>query len=457
MSPPSAAPAATSAAPRDRPTVAVINAVLANGGDAAILLGLRRALEAACGPLRLVVFDGQADVTARDYPELDVRPALHAHAWPARAPGLAARLRRGARWLRLRRRLPEAARRLAAGDRAGARRLAGAAWPALEALAAADARVSTGGTYLTETYWLGPRLLEFAAVRPLGPYALYTQSLGPFARPGVRRALARVFAEARLVLLRDARSERTVRALAPDASARVRADAAFGLAEPAVLARAAARTLPPEGARVVVSVREWGHFAQETPEEGMARYRAAVSAAVVHLVRRRRARVTFLSTCQGRAGYRYDDARVAAAIAAGLPEDVRAAVRVDGAPRTPAALLDAFGRADLVLATRMHAAILALAAGTPALPVAYEFKTRELFGTLGAADWVQDIETVAPETLVAAAEQVWTELPARRAALFAAVAAQRADALEAGRDTARALGLPLREGGAPAREGGGEG
>ena len=41
--------------------------------------------------------------------------------------------------------------------------------------------MSTGGTYFVPAYWLGPRYLEFDILHALGqPYALYTQSVGPF-------------------------------------------------------------------------------------------------------------------------------------------------------------------------------------------------------------------------------------------------------------------------------------
>jgi colanic acid/amylovoran biosynthesis protein len=37
-------------------------------------------------------------------------------------------------------------------------------------------------------------------------------------------------------------------------------------------------------------------------------------------------------------------------------------------------------------------AILGICAGVPVLPIAYEFKTRELFRSLGLEEWVTDIE-----------------------------------------------------------------
>lgn len=420
-------------------TVAVLNAVLSNGGDAAILRGLERALRTAAeGELRVVVFDSAPETTAPRFPDLTVRPALATRVWPP-AAGVVARLTRRALYR-------PRVRRLVAEARAGRRiaRLAlGAELPAdpLAVLARADAIVSTGGTYLTDTYWLGPRLAAFDAVRALGrPFGLYTQSLGPFRRAETRRRLAPVFADARLTLLRDERSAKEVRALAPGAALAVHADAAFGLADSAALTAAASRTMPP-APHVVVSVREWPYFEHETAEAGMARYRAAVGAAVTHVVQAWGGRVTFLSTCQGTPGYRYDDAAVARRIAAALPADVREHVQVEDRALDPAALVEAYGAADLVIATRMHAAILALCGGTPVLPIAYELKTVDLFAGLGRPGWVEAIDTVTGASLVQRLESVHDALPAARADLFARVDQARADALAAGARMAEALGL----------------
>ena len=104
---------------------------------------------------------------------------------------------------------------------------------------------------------------------------------------------------------------------------------------------------------------------------------------------------------------------------------------------------DAYAAMDLVVATRMHAAILALAAGTPVLPVAYEYKTHELFGALGVGDWVTDIETVMPETFIVTADRVLAALPDARADLFAGVEAMRESAMGAGALVAEAFAAEI--------------
>jgi colanic acid/amylovoran biosynthesis protein len=101
-------------------------------------------------------------------------------------------------------------------------------------------------------------------------------------------------------------------------------------------------------------------------------------------------RVTAVSTCQGVPSYGVDDSRLAAEIFAGLD------VVVDTAHHVPEDLQRLIQTADLVVTTRMHLAILSLVGGVPTLAVAYEFKTVELFRSLGLAENVVALEDIDP-------------------------------------------------------------
>jgi len=415
--------------------IALINSVLSNGGDAAIQLGTLRALRSAFGAeTTFAIYDAAPDTARRHYPDLDIRPALRTLAFDAQPRNALAKKMRFVRWLVHRPRLYAAASLVGHGQTAQADRLLSQVeGERIDELAAADLVCSVGGTYLVENYWLGPMLFDFGVVRRLGlPLVLLTQSMGPFRKPSVRRAVRQVVEDARLVLLRDEASRRNVASLGVEGPrVRVGADLAFALAEPETLRTARTATWP-DRPRVAVSVREWPYFETVPAEEGMARYRASVAATVAHLVRDHGAEVVFVSTCQGNPAYRYDDAAVAAAIAKTLPDDVRARVAVDSDYHRPEEMLDLLGGFDLVLATRMHVAILALSAGVPVLPIAYEFKTQALFDRLGVGEWVQDIEQVRPDTLPVVADRFIERLPTVRANLFERVEAQRAEAMASG-------------------------
>jgi len=417
--------------------IVITNTVALNGGDAAILHGLLRIVRDAFGEdADVTIYDSHADVAARYYPALRFRKQIYAGGRLGKLPGL----RRTARALRTRL-LLLAARRRARGH--------GCPWAVLigredrrdlDAYARAGLVISTGGTYLVENYELSPRIFDFRFTLALErPLVFFTQSLGPFADPGNRAALRPIFERAAGILLRDERSRKHLLDLGiPAAKLVVSADAAFALAERGTLEAAAARQAG-SPRRIAVSVRDWLFFRGVGPEEGMRSVRSAVGALVGHLVAEHHAEVTFLSTCQGIAEYWTDDARVARDIVAELPSAVRTNVAVDGEFRGPDAMLRELRHYDLVVAMRLHMGILSLCAGTPVFPIAYEFKTRELFEELGLGRHVQDVDHMEGDVLCRACDDFLAELDSCRPRLFAGVLAMRERALASAHELRRAV------------------
>lgn len=269
----------------------------------------------------------------------------------------------------------------------------------LERLLEARAVIATGGTYLVEQYSLLPKLIEWEIASRNGlPVLFYTQSLGPFRRRINRAVVSRVLAGSPLILLRDAKSRQHLQDLGvPLENVHVAADAAFAKApEPPRF------TLPVDGSdlHIGVSVRQWpvGAGLRSRPVRVFA---AKVSEALTQLVRTMPAHVTFLSTCQGAPEYWIDDSLLARSIAASLPQDVRLRVEVDCAFHTPDEFREKVGSFDVYVTTRLHAAILGLTAGTPVVPIAYEFKTHELFQGLTDGGTALDIRDFSSEELVA--------------------------------------------------------
>jgi colanic acid/amylovoran biosynthesis protein len=406
--------------------IVITNAVTCNGGDAAILLATVKLLRSALGgDTQFVIFDSQPEIAGRHYPELDFRELWHARA-----------TRRAGSWLRKPRRafLLGRVRLAAACRRRGWRAMAGllldhAERRALDDYCTADCVVSTGGTYLVEHYPLRPRLFEFELALALGkPLVLFTQSLGPFRKPRNALVLGAVLRRSAGVLVRDAASRRHLLELRlAEKQLRLAADAAFALdAKPPM------QRQPGEPLRVAVSVREWAYFDGVDRVAGMKQFTEAVAALTHHLIERHGAEVTFLSTCQGIPEYNYDDSKVAAAIASSLPESARSRVTVNREFHRPEELIQLAESFDLIVATRMHMAILSLVAGTPVLPIAYEFKTTELFVRLGLGEWVQVIENLSAAGLIKSADAFVKALPAIRESLRAVVASERASAESAG-------------------------
>jgi colanic acid/amylovoran biosynthesis protein len=417
------------------PRVLIINAVAQNGGDAAILFALMAQVRAIYGQdTEFVVVDDHWREVAELFPQLTVRSRLDQTFAPRRF------LRRFGRAGEQARRLRILAGALAVRCHLGAVArlwLRGTQMAALDEYRRADAVLSTGGTYLVERYQIAGRLLEMeAALVMRRPLILFTQSVGAFLEERTRRDLRRVLARARLVLLRDERSLAHLRAIGlSGANMRVVADGVFGL-EPR------GGTTPGEVRRIVVSVRDWAYATDG--ESSNAAYRQGIATMVQELVTTLGAEVSFISTCQGTPGYKIDDSQVAAQIAELLPDEVRASVTVDRSFHAPEDLLQILSESDLVVATRMHMAILSLIAGTPVFPIAYEFKTRELFARLGLERWVYDFEQVATPAFAPDVVRFIHDLPQITDGLWPAVAREHRSAQDGQAMIAQSLAVNRR-------------
>ena len=396
----------------------IINTLALNSGDAAILEGEVLLFQRLFGPATQIhVYGKQSEVAGRYYPHLPFRAELYSQVLQ---PSKSAFLERVFARLQRTHEHPIVLRFYAAAWLYGRsyRSLAKLLLPAkqfkaLEEYASADLIVSSGGTYLVEHYDLDSKVFDLmTAVLLRKPLVLYTQSLGPFTRTRHRENLRAVFQHAVAVLLRDELSRKHVRQLnVPDGNLLVTADAAFALADPQ---RWRASVRAGERLQVAVSVREWAHFQKMPATEGHARYADVMCGVITHLVRRHRAQIVFLSTCQGIPEYWADDSRLAVKLTAALPADVTPHVSVESGFHSPGALLDRLGGFDLVVSTRMHLAILALNAGIPPLTIAYEFKSLELFEELGLRHLSHDIESITPEGLIRSVDDVLADLEGLR-------------------------------------------
>jgi colanic acid/amylovoran biosynthesis protein len=426
--------------------ILIINTVVLNGGDAAILQAIMDLLRMQFGAdTTFVVHESQPKVAAPFYPELTLRTrAYRVVSRVDRPMGRQETLVTNLRLARFR----FACELRARGFGALSSLLLGPAERRLMTdFAEADLVVTSGGTYLVEHYDFTSRLFAIeTALRLRRPLVFFTQSLGPFTRPETRRSVARAVNGATLVLLRDELSLDHLREIGVrEDHLHVTADAAFALADEAAICAARTRgCFPPMRSddvhpRVAVSVRAWSHFEHMSTADGMAAYRAAMCAAVTLLVERYGARVTFISTCQGTPGYWTDDSRTASEIAEMLPPQVRSAVDVDSRFHQPAELAAILPGFDLVVSTRLHMAILALDVGTMVFPVAYEFKTRELFNRLGLGEYVHDMEGVNAKSFAGTLDNFLRNAASVRERMFAGVEVERRRAIDSGALVAAAL------------------
>lgn len=401
----------------NRVEVAISHVVPLNGGDMSITEVLTEGLRTRFPSIALQMRTTQALAARNYYPGEEWLPSLELFARPTRPIPKLWRLQEQVTYGRVLSRgeaaLPEAGR------------------ASIERLLDANAVVATGGTYLVEQYSLLPKLVEWQiAARNRRPVLFYTQSLGPFRSRINRREVSRALAQSPLILLRDDRSREHLKDLGvPLDNVHVAADAAF-----AKVPERAKFALPVDGRdlHLGISVRQWpvGAGLRSRP---VRRFAAKVSEAVTQLVRGLPAHVTFLSTCQGAPEYWIDDSLLARAVAADLPQDVRRRVEVDSSFHRPNEFRNIVSTFDIYIATRLHAAILGLTAGTPVVPIAYEFKTHEVFRDLTGNGSALDIQKFCAQDLVDRVHLLLRDADRLFPALEDGLARQRASAHDAQR------------------------
>jgi colanic acid/amylovoran biosynthesis protein len=205
-----------------------------------------------------------------------------------------------------------------------------------------------------------------------------------------------VLDESPLILLRDEKSFGHISNIVIDRKkCHVVADAVFALADTQRIKDILTSPTPPASSgRVGISVRNWNYVKDGL--DGMLRYIEAVRRLVVSLVQQGK-KITFVSTCQGVPEYAHDDSKTAKAIVAGLDPSIAEGVTIDSSFHTPEQLTEVVKGFDFVVATRMHMIIMSLCVGTPVLPIAYEFKTKELAARLGISEVLMDIDTITAE------------------------------------------------------------
>ena len=252
----------------------------------------------------------------------------------------------------------------------------------------ADLVVGCPGGYMNSFYGFSHKQLIFKMAKAMGKAtAIYSQSFGPFDTTG-EQTLKSGAMYIDVLLARDKRSVDTLKDLGLEQKTIRSNDAAF-LLEPMHNKAVAGK--------VAFSVRDW-RFDQ--------RDQRAFDNLVVGLAKqlvKEGYDITFLSTCQGIAGY-VDDSRTATRIVSALPEEVKKSVSVDSEYRNLDELRERLTDFELVVGTRLHMCILAMLSGAPAFNISYEFKGKELYDYMNWKDLSIDYNA-DPDEAVAALSQ----------------------------------------------------
>lgn len=300
----------------------------------------------------------------------------------------------------------------------------------------ADIIISTGGTYLVENYHGGfpNRIFDYhLSLLVKCPLVFFTQSLGPFYGKKYQKKFSNIFNKSLLVLLRDKKSEEHLIDIGVDKNKiKISSDVVFSLGKLLNFVPVSKNNLQNNQVKIAISVRDWKFFKNVSSEKGMMNYKNCLVELVKHLLKKKNIVIDFISTCQGIPEYHTDDSITAEEIKNLLPIEIQSKVTVNGEFNHPYKLLEILSSYDLVIGTRMHMCILSLVARTPVMPIAYEFKTKELFMRLGMKDWITDIETINADSFIPLVENFIASLPQIRKHLFPKVEIEEKRALQSG-------------------------
>lgn len=319
-------------------------------------------------------------------------------------------------------------------------------WPAakhdlLRAYTQADLIVGCGGNTLYARrrlalmFWI-VCFGQWCAFLCRKPLVLLPQTLGPFRNRvhvwGARQAIK----HAQLVLLRDYESyQLVVETLKfPAQHCVVTTDLALFLADQNGAQLVATGRLAVIGVSVLDWETQMPSFAQQ------AAYEHAVVGATTQLVSLGY-RIAFFAQSDT-STWGENDTVPAQRIVERLDDHIRAAV--DGVlhvPHQPEQMVRFYGQFRLVIATRLHAMILSLAAGTPVVPIAYTSKNWAFVHNTDLEPITLDIATVTADAIVAASSTVLNDYACWQQRIAALVEQKRAQA-----DVVTMLQAAVREG-----------
>ncbi len=398
--------------------IVITNTVSLNTGDAAILKGIIKILHGAFGrDFELVVFDSHHNIARQLYQEIEFRNLVYNDLFEYKTNIFLRRILKLFNLSRFQVGLWALKNRI---DFIYKTILPPTITDSVNIYKDADLVISTGGTYLVENYSLEPRIFELnIAVRLKKPLLFFTQSLGPFNKHRNRKFIKQIFNNAFLIFLRDNRSKDNLISIGvKKRKCHVTADAAFALSDKSRIEKAKVTDVNFIKPSIAISVRDWRKFEKSDSELGMANYLDAVKETCIYLSKKYDARITFLSTCQGIEEYWADDSKIAREVFNMIPGEYRESIDIVNCHHSPEQLMHELTNYDFVISTRLHMSIMSLNVGVPVIPIAYEFKTKELFIRLGQEKYINDIEDISSDGLVKTIDSFIEEINSNKTELF---------------------------------------
>lgn len=245
-------------------------------------------------------------------------------------------------------------------------------------LANATKVVMSAGGYIHDFYGYNKRLktLRFIHDYVKVPYYIFSQSVGPFWNESSYKNLNIAFQQAKYILLRESYSLQHIQKIGYQGdNISVTNDVAFYLKESLGKKANLKKVLK----KIAVNFREWKY-----KDDSKANLDKAIS--LCKKLIKEGYTISFISTCQGVAGY-VDDSKFAKKVVQSLSIEEQQQCTIYTEKFSLKGIIDILSQQDAYIGMRLHGAIISLLAGIPALNIAYEDKTLGIFNSLGIADY----------------------------------------------------------------------
>lgn len=251
-------------------------------------------------------------------------------------------------------------------------------------LSKSDKVIVSAGGYIHDFYGYTKRIktLDFIHNHFKIPYYIFSQSVGPFWETENFTDLKRIFRNAKHIILREKYSLNHLKNIGYEGhNITVTNDVAFYLTKNLAKQSTKNKTLK----NIAINFRAWKYdtASKDNLQKAIMLCNKLIDDGY---------RLTFLSTCQGVAGY-VDDSKFAKKIVEKLPNEKQSQCTILENKFSLNELIERLSTLDGYIGMRLHGAILSLLAGIPALNIAYEDKTIGIFSTMGIDDfcfWYKD-------------------------------------------------------------------
>ena len=269
------------------------------------------------------------------------------------------------------------------------------------------------------------------------PFILYAQSFGPFHNGMTRRWMRWLFNASAGNWSRESISNQLLLGLgAPSATTHVVPDAAFTVQPDALEKKGnfdfSALAQDPY---VALSVRQLGPTGHSRENE--QRYYDSIVSTINWIAEDLAMRVVLVSHNLGPLADEDDRVASRQVYSALTPNAQERTLQLD-ADLSPAELAFVYGRAELVVATRFHAVVLAICGGAPVIAIPYfGTKTQGAFRDLGLESMLLEVRNLSPEVLHNKIQQCLNQRTELRRKIAQIAEAQFGQAMRTGADAAQ--------------------